>query len=304
MSSATVRDVRGLIPVLATPFAADGSLDVPSLRRVVEFEIAAGVDGVATFGMASEAFALSTSERSVVLRTIRAATPHGMPVVAGVSATSDVTAVEQAQAAVTDGASALMVLPPSMVKPSAAQIVDFYAAVAHAAAVPIMVQDAPGATGVPLSASLLSQLSAIDGVELVKVEAPPTAPKVGAVIAAAGSALRVLSGHNALFLIEEYDRGAVGTMPACEFSDRLRPVLDAFNTGAVAEARRLFTALLPLIRFGLQSGIAWAVHKHVLVQRGIIDTAVVRAPAAPLDRMSRKHLDWILDDLQLPRYTG
>ena len=47
-------DARGLIPVLATPFAAGGALDLDSLRRLVDFQVAAGVDGVAVFGFASE----------------------------------------------------------------------------------------------------------------------------------------------------------------------------------------------------------------------------------------------------------
>ena len=46
-------DVRGLIPVLATPFHPDGSLDTGSLRRLVSFSVRAGVDGVAVFGFAS-----------------------------------------------------------------------------------------------------------------------------------------------------------------------------------------------------------------------------------------------------------
>ncbi|AIJ25622.1 dihydrodipicolinate synthase family protein [Amycolatopsis methanolica] len=44
----------GLIPILATPFTADGELDLPSLRSLVEFQLSCGVEGLAVFGMASE----------------------------------------------------------------------------------------------------------------------------------------------------------------------------------------------------------------------------------------------------------
>lgn len=55
--------VQGLVPILATPFHPDGSLDLPSLRRLTGFQLASGVDGVAVLGMASEAFALTATER-------------------------------------------------------------------------------------------------------------------------------------------------------------------------------------------------------------------------------------------------
>ena len=142
-----------------------------------------------------------------------------------------------------------------------------------------MVQDAPGPTGVNMPVSLIVELSKLDGVDSVKVETQPTAPKVGAVVDATAADFLVLGGQNALFVLEEYARGAVGTMPACEFPDLLAPVLAA----APAIARRPFNRLLPLIRFGLQPGIAWSIHKHVLVRRGIIASATVRSPAADAD---------------------
>ncbi len=72
-----------------------------------------------------------------------------------------------------------------------------------------------------------------------------------------------------MYCLVEYVRGAVGMMPACEFPDLLRSVLDAFTNGQRAEARAAFAALLPLVLYGLQQGPAWALHKEVLVARGL-----------------------------------
>ena len=293
--------VSGLVPILATPFGADGRLDVESLTRLVEFQLWCGVDGVATFGMASEGFALTTAERARILSVITARVPAGMPVVAGVGATSTTTAVEQAEQARDAGATALMVLPPFLVKASPGQLTAFYAEVAEIG-LPVMVQDAPAATGVAMPLPLLVELSKLAGVTSAKIEAQPTVPKVGAVVDAVDEEFAVLGGQNALFLLEEYGRGAVGTMPACEFADRLRPVLADQAAGHQADARAGFGRLMPLIRSGMQGPIAWAVHKHVLVRRGVIDTDVVRLPAAPLDPASRRDLDALLDDLALPEF--
>ncbi|PXY35009.1 dihydrodipicolinate synthase family protein [Prauserella sp. PE36] len=291
--------VHGLVPILATPFDQDGSLDLAGLARLTEFQLASGVDGVATFGMASEGFALTAEERERILTTITDVVAGAVPVVAGVNGTSTVTALEQARAAEDLGAQALMVLPPFLVKPSATQLADFYGDVAAGTSVEIMVQDAPGATGVAMPPPLIAQLCELDRITSVKVEAPPTAPKVGAVVERVPDTVAVLGGQNAQFVLEEYARGAIGTMPACEFPDLLAPVLADFTEGRRAEARAAFAKLLPLVLFGLQSGIAWAVHKEVLVRRGLIEHATVRLPAAPLDKASRQSLHAILDELPL-----
>lgn len=292
-------ELRGLVPVLATPFDAAGRLDLASLRRLTEFQLHSRVDGVATFGMASEGFALTAAERRAVLGTIVDVVGTAVPVVAGVNATSTVTAVEQAREAAEGGADLLMVLPPFMVRPSAAQLVDFYSEVADATVADVMVQDAPGATGVTMSAELIGRLGLLDGVTSVKIESPPTAPKVAAVAKIAGADLAIFGGQNAQFVLAEYARGAVGTMPACAFPDLLRPVLDDHTAGRRTEARAGFARLLPLLLYGLQPGIAWAVHKEVLVRRGVIAHATVRSPAMDLDAAGRTELAALLDDLGL-----
>jgi 4-hydroxy-tetrahydrodipicolinate synthase len=293
--------VQGLVPILATPFLPDGGLDLPGLRRLTKFQLASGVDGVAVFGMASEGFALTAAERARILTEVVRVTAGAVPVVAGVNGTSTVTAIEQAREAEEGGAAVLMVLPPFMVKPSTAQLVDFYGDLTAAVGVEVMVQDAPGVTGVAMPTSLVVELSKLAGVTSVKVEAPPTTPKIGAVVETVADArFAVLGGQNAQFCLEEFARGAVGTMPACEFSDMLAPLLADWGQGRRAEARVGFARLLPLVRFGLQPGIAWAVHKEVLVRRGVIEHATVRSPAAPLDAGSQHGLALLLDDLALP----
>ncbi|PRA79463.1 dihydrodipicolinate synthase family protein [Microbacterium sp. MYb66] len=293
--------LHGLMPILATPFDESGALDRESLRRLVEFQLASGVDGVAVFGMASEGFALTTEERRTILDDVVRVVDGRIPVIAGVNGTSTATSIEQALLAEEGGADALMVLPPFMVKPPAGTLVDFYGDVADATSLSVMVQDAPGVTGVAMAPSLIAELARLDGVDSVKVEAPPTAPKVGAVVSAIDDpAFAVLGGQNAQFCLEEYARGAVGTMPACEFPDLLGPVLAQFLEGRVDEARAEFRRMLPLVLIGLQGGIAWAVHKEILVARGIIDHATVRYPASRLDAGSRTSVKLVIDELALP----
>lgn len=294
--------VRGLVPILATPFLRDGSLDLPSLRRLTEFQLASGVDGVAVAGMASEAFALTATERARILAEVVDVVAGAVPVVAGVNGTSTVTAIEQAGEAIEGGADALMVLPPFMVKPDPGQLVDFYTEVAAASQVDVMVQDAPGVTGVAIPVWLIIELSKLKGVSSVKVEAAPTAPKVGEIVdAVSDDEFAVLGGQNAQSCLSEYTHGAVGTMPACEFSDLLALVLADWAAARRGRARERFARLLPLLLYGLQQGIAWAVHKEVLVRRGIIAHATVRSPAKPLGQAQLDELAEILPDFHAER---
>ncbi len=294
--------LRGLLPVLATPFDDAGELDLTSLQRLVRFQLAAGADGLAVFGMASEGFALTTAERRLVLDVMHEEVDGRVPVIAGVNATSTATAIEQAELCAKHGADALMVLPPFMVKPTAAQLAEFYTEVAAATSCEVMVQDAPNATGVAMNVAQVGELCRLPGVSSVKIEAPPTASKVAATLHAVPDTVSVLAGGNAFFLIEELHAGAAGTMPACEFTDLLAPVMESAAARNWLAARAGFDRLLPLIRFGTQPGLAWAVHKEVLVRRNVIASARVRLPAQPLDPASTAMLEEILAPLAMAPY--
>lgn len=291
--------LSGLVPILATPFDSTGALDLRSLRRLVEFQLASGADGVAVFGLASEGFALTVPDRAAILAEVTAVVAGAVPVVAGVGATSTITAIEQAEAALEGGADALMLLPPFMVKPGPGQLLEFYGEVATATGTDIMVQDAPGVTGVTMPVPLVVELSTLPGVGSIKVESPPTASRIAGIAASVAPEFRIFGGQNAQMLLEEYAAGAVGTMPACEFTDLLTPILSAWQAGERREAENSFARLLPLILFGLQPGLAWAVHKEVLVMRGIIESATVRSPASPIDARTRDAVRRIVDQLDL-----
>lgn len=298
--------LRGVVPVLATPFAADGTLDRPSLRRLVEFQVQAGASGMAVFGMASETFALTDDERETILRDV--VEVAALPVVAGINTTGLAPARDQLARYVDLGATVMMVLPPFLVKPGTAQLIDFFGTLgAEAAAfgVEVMVQDAPGASGVTMPAPLIAELATLPGVRSVKVEAPPTVPKMCELkVLLEGTGMAILGGQNAQFLLDELACGAVATMPACELTDLLVPIVAAHHADDGARARLDFERLLPLIVWGLQSGYAWSIHKEVLVHRGIIADATVRPPARDTPPRMRELLHQLLAPLNLRAPAG
>ena len=123
----------------------------------------------------------------------------------------------------------------------------------------------------------------IEHVDSVKVEQPPTAPKVSKVCAAAGDSLTVLGGLNGQFMIEEILRGARGQMPAADMTALYVAVWNALEAGDVEGAWDIFTRMLPLVRFELQPGLGVSAVKHNLVARGVIASAAVRHSTHALD---------------------
>lgn len=118
---------RGIFAIPVTPFTPEGDLDIPSLRRCVEFCVVAGAGGVVAPVNASEFFTLTESERKKVVETIVEQTNGRIPVVAGVSGSSTQVAAEMAAHAGKAGADSVMAMPPFVRHPGPDEIVEFYA---------------------------------------------------------------------------------------------------------------------------------------------------------------------------------
>ena len=284
--------LEGVYPILNTTFHDDGSLDLDSQARLVEYLLAAGAHGLGLFGNASEGYALNGSEREQILQLVRKQVNGRVPLVVSSGHTGTDGAVELSREAEALGADALMVLPPYYLKTDADGLMYYFESIGKAVGIPIMVQDAPLMTQVAMPPALLARLGReIERVQYAKVEAPPTAPKVSAVVAAGG--ITVFGGLNGQFLIEEVQRGARGVMPG---SDMIRMFVDIWNLlacGGLTEAWRIFTWALPLIRFELQPGMGVAAMKHTLTAAGVIGSARVRHPTASLDARSLKELEFL-----------
>jgi 4-hydroxy-tetrahydrodipicolinate synthase len=206
-------------------------------------------------------------------------------------------AVETSKEAEDLGADALMVLPPCYVKTDADGMMFYFEAISNAVRIPIMVQDAPLMTQIAMPPALLARMGReIERVEYVKVEAPPTAPKITA-IREAGYPGILFGGLNGQFLVEEHRRGARGVMPNCDMIPQFVRIWDLLETGAEEAAWRLFVHILPLIRFELQPGLGVSAAKHNMVARGVIRSARVRHPTGALDTQGLRELavlrEWV-----------
>ncbi len=294
-----MQKLEGIYPIVNTTFHDNGTIDIESQARLTEHLLEQGAHGLGLFGNASEGYSLIADERRTLLRTVRNVVKGRVPLVVSSGANGADAAVALSKEAEDEGADALMVLPPFYLKTDADGLMYYFDAISRAVSIPIMVQDAPLMTQVPMPAALLARMSKeIEHVQYAKVEAPPTAPKVSAVIRAGGPV--VFGGLNGQFMIEEIDRGARGMMPGSDMISIFVDIWNRLEAGDRTGAWQLFARALPLMRFELQPGMGVSAMKHNLLAAGVIRSARVRHPTVSLDQESLRELaflrEWVASD--------
>lgn len=275
--------LEGIYPILNTAFWEDGSLDLKSQVSLVQYLLEAGAHGLGLFGNAGEGYTLTRQERRNLLALVHKEINGRVPLVVSSGHTGTDAAVELSREAEGLGASALMVLPPYYMRTDADGLMHYFDAISKAVNISIMVQDAPLMTQVVMPPALLARMvREIEHVEYVKVEAPPTAPKVTETLNATDHIV-LFGGLNGQFMIEEIERGARGTMPGSDMIPHFVEIWNHLQAGNRAAAWQTFVHILPLIRFELQPGLGVSAMKHNLVARGVIKSAQVRHPTSSLD---------------------
>jgi len=291
------RPLRGCIPILATPFADDGALDLAGIDPQVEWLLAEGATGVACNAIASEGYKLTEAERDAVVERTAAAVAGRAPVVVSADGPGTEPALDRARRAARLGADALMVLPPYFVKPDGDALLDYYQRIGAATGVPLIVQDAPQLTGVAMNPALWARMAdRIPEVRYVKVEGTPQGHTISETVRLCGDRLGVFCGWGGLSILDALERGSVGSMPAANFTPEFAAIQAAWEAGDRGEAERLFNRAIPFVLWTMQSiDYSVATTKEELRRRRIIAGTHQRAPAVRLDDVSRAQLARFLD---------
>jgi 4-hydroxy-tetrahydrodipicolinate synthase len=295
-----VAGLKGILPVLPTPFLADGGIDEAGMKRLVVFALDKGVDGVVFPGFASEVETLNAAERAALLKIVVDAVAGRVPVVAGASAADWREVVEHGRAASALGIRHLMVQPPKSVGTDASALIEFLGRIVEALPeVEIILQNAPAPRGSDLSPQAIVEIvHALPQVTYVKEETLPAGPAISHIIAHAPSTLKgVIGGGGARYILDEYARGATAAMPALEIAEEHVAIDRALVAGRQEEARRIYVRTLPLLV--LQAVYRMRLTKYVLARRGVIDGVGVRAPTPELDAAALADIDANLVELGL-----
>jgi dihydrodipicolinate synthase/N-acetylneuraminate lyase len=300
--------LAGVFPILPTIFHAGGAIDMEGTRNVLDYIIAAGAAGIVFPGLASEYDMLSLDERMEITTALGEWIDGRVPFIVGASHAEAAMAARLAAVGAEAGAVAAMILTPHKHAGDGPAMAAWFNEVHEASGVAIMLQNAPAPMGVGLGVAEVAALAAaVPGIRFVKEETQPSGHRITAVMdETVGKIDAVFGGAGARYVIDELQRGAIGTMPACEVTEVHVAMLARHADGDLQGARELFERTLPLL--SMQAVFRWRLTKAVLLRRGLIASDHVRAPGPALDAWDQRELDALLariaDLLPMDRVPG
>lgn len=240
-------DIKGIIPVVITPFDESGAVDEQSLRTHIRYLLSEGVHGIIPTGSTGEFAALTEEEHKKVIDVTVDEVGGQVPVIAGTASVSTAQTIKMTQYAQAAGADAVMVVAPYYCHPDEDEIYGHFKALAEAVDITIVLYNNPGTSGVDMSPELVARLATFPNVNYIK-ESTGDMTRLMEISRLCGDDMKVLCGCDTLSM-EMFLLGAVGwvTPPA-----NLIPSLcvELYNKAAVDRdveaAKSLYLRLLPL----------------------------------------------------------
>jgi 4-hydroxy-tetrahydrodipicolinate synthase len=283
----------GCLTALVTPFRG-GEIDLAALERLVESQIAGGVQGLVPCGSTGESATLTHEEHVRVIEAVVRFSRGRLPVIAGTGSNSTAEAVRLTRAAEEAGAAGALLISPYYNKPTQDGIYQHYAAVAAATRLPIVVYNIPGRTASNIAPETLARLSHIENVVGVK-EASGSMQQIIDVIALAEPGFAVWSGDDVMTLpIMAVGGAGVIAVTANVVPERLTELSTAMLAGDLARARSAMHGLLPLVRaFGGRFEVNPIPVKTALALMGRC-AEEFRLPLTPMSPANRIQLEQVL----------
>jgi 4-hydroxy-tetrahydrodipicolinate synthase len=237
---------RGAIVAIVTPFK-NGKVDEAALRKLVEFQIKNGTDGIVPCGTTGESSTLSHEEHDRVIEVVIDAAKKRVPVIAGTGSNSTAEAIRLTRHAYKAGADGALMVCPYYNRPTQEGLYQHYKAIAEAVPIPIIVYNIPGRTGVNINPDTLARLAKIKNIVGVK-EASGSIKQMSDVIHLCGPKFDVLSGDDlfTLPLMAMGGHGVISVISNVAPAD-MAAMVDAFVAGDLKKARTLHYKMVPLI---------------------------------------------------------
>lgn len=283
-------ELRGAYTALVTPFRA-GRVDIAAFRNLLARQRDAGIAGVVPCGCTGEAATLSADERRELIRAAMEIAGDRMQVIPGTGTNSTESSVALTVDAEKAGAHAAMLITPYYNKPSQRGLIEHYLRVAEATALPLILYNVPGRTGVTLSADTVAELHASGRFAAIK-EAGGSVDAVSDLLSK--SAITVLSGDDSLTL-PMMAVGALGVVSVVSnlYPGAVREMVDAALAGDYPRARSLHYRLLPVVRAAFVESNPGPIKAMLSLFGGVENE--LRRPLVPVSDRSLSVIRAVLD---------
>ena len=272
--------IQGSIVAIVTPMRADGSLDYPRLKSLVDFHVAEGTDGIVIVGTTGESPTVNVDEHCELIRAAVEYAAGRIPVIAGTGGNSTSEAIELTAFAKQAGAAASLNVVPYYNKPTQEGLYRHFKAIAEAVDLPLILYNVPGRTVADLGNDTTLRLSQVPGIVGIK-DATGNMERGADLIKRVPSGFALYSGDDASALAFILLGGQGTISVTANVAPRLmHEMCSAALAGELAKAREINSRLLGLHRHLFVEAnpipVKWAVSRMGLMEEGI------RLPLTPL----------------------
>jgi 4-hydroxy-tetrahydrodipicolinate synthase len=296
--------LHGAFTALVTPFTPDGAIDETAFRRLVSWQVLAGIDGLVPCGTTGEAPTLSPDERDRLIEiTIEIAAERPsrarIAVVAGTGTNDTAATIAATRRAAALGADAALVVGPYYNRPDQRMLEGHFRAVADEGDLPIVVYNVPSRTGSNLEADTFLRLASHPRVIAIK-EASGNLEQIARICRERPRDVSVLAGDDAWTLpVLALGGDGVVSVASNEVPGEMAALCAAARAGDWDEARRIHERWLPLMLANFRGGPNPVPAKAALLQMGLIGSDATRRPLLPLEAGPREALATLLRTLGL-----
>ena len=272
--------IQGSIVAIVTPMHADGSLDLPGLKKLIDWHIAEGTDGIVIVGTTGESPTVTVDEHCELIKVAVEHTARRIPIIAGTGGNSTVEAIELTRYAKEVGADASLQVVPYYNRPTQEGMYRHFRKIAESVDLPVILYNVPGRTVADMSNDTMLRLAQVPGIVGVK-EATGNIGRATDLLRLAPPSFAVYSGDDATAMALMLCGGKGNISVTANVAPRaMHELCVAAMAGNVAEAVRINNRLLPLHnKLFVEPNpvpVKWAMAEMGLMSHGL------RLPLAPL----------------------
>ena len=273
--------ISGSIVAIITPMHEDGSLDLPGMRKLVDYHVQEGTDAIVVVGTTGESPTVDVEEHHELIKVVVEQAAGRIPVIAGTGANSTSEAIEMTAYAKSIGADASLSVVPYYNKPTQEGLYRHFKAIAEAVDIPVILYNVPGRTVADMANETTLRLAQIPNIEGIK-DATGNIDRGCELIARAPADFSVYSGDDATACSLLLMGGKGNISVVANVAPRMmHEMCAAALKGDVTKARDLYFRMLGLNRQLFCEAnpipVKWACQ-----QLGMISSGGIRLPLSPL----------------------
>ncbi|HUJ89434.1 MAG TPA: 4-hydroxy-tetrahydrodipicolinate synthase [Syntrophorhabdales bacterium] len=290
-------ELKGVYTALITPFK-NGTLDEEGLKRLIEFQLQGGVDGIVPCGTTGEASTLSYEEHERVIELTVKFVNGKVPVIAGTGSNSTHETVELTEKAKKLGSDLSLLVAPYYNRPTQEGLYSHFRKVAEEVDIPIVLYNIPTRTGVNMLPELVARLAEIPNIVAIK-EASGSLQQVADIYRLTKGRFTILSGDDNIFLpmMALGARGVISVLSNI-LPQKLKMLSKAFlDEKDIEKARALHMELMPLFQ-AMFVEVNPVPVKESLYYMGLVEKEL-RLPLVPLTDKNREYLKTVLREFGL-----